>query len=295
MNRFDNLIIHIHGGGFISQSSFSHQLYTRRWATLIPKSVIFSIDYRLAPKYRFPDPVDDVWQAYVWILTYAKEILGIDYKKVVVTGDSAGGTLSICLTLMAIKRGFRVPDGLHPIYPSVVSTRNHFTPSVLNAWDDMLLSAAFLNYVLRSYQPTDPENFYLGSKHCYLSPLLADNSDLSKLPKTRIAIAGIDPLRDDSILLLNKLLSLSVDAKAIEFSFLPHGFMSFKLPLGQGIDEALEAIEKSAEVLRELLGIEDGDEEPENVEKEEVMRSEIEGEVLNNGKVGDGKEVIKNE
>lgn len=53
--RINSIIIHIHGGGFISMSSFSHQNYTRVWANQIPNSVVFSIDYRLAPASRFPD------------------------------------------------------------------------------------------------------------------------------------------------------------------------------------------------------------------------------------------------
>ncbi len=28
----DKLVFHIHGGGFISMSSFIHQIYTRAWA-----------------------------------------------------------------------------------------------------------------------------------------------------------------------------------------------------------------------------------------------------------------------
>lgn len=42
------IIVHIHGGGFIAMSSFSHSNYLRQWAvdTNVP---IFSIDYRLAP------------------------------------------------------------------------------------------------------------------------------------------------------------------------------------------------------------------------------------------------------
>lgn len=60
-NAFENLIIHTHGGGFISQSSFSHQLYTRKWANTIPNSVVFSIDYRLAPESKFPAAIDDIW------------------------------------------------------------------------------------------------------------------------------------------------------------------------------------------------------------------------------------------
>lgn len=250
--NFDNLIVHIHGGGFISQSSFSHQLYSRRWAVQVENSVIFSIDYRLSPQSQFPAAIDDVWQAYLWIINHAKEFLGIDYKKVVIAGDSAGGSLSIALTLMTIQRGFRVPDGLHPLYPSVMCTRNHYTPSLLNAWDDMLLSAAFLNYVLRSYQPSG-EHFYLGHDCCFLSPLLAKSEDIVRLPRTRVMTAGIDPLRDDGILFMDKLLAHGVDVKGVEFEFMPHGFMCFKLPLGQGIDEALPAIERSSEMLKELF------------------------------------------
>ena len=49
--EIDTLIIHIHGGAFVATSSFSHQVYTRIWANQNPSSVIFSIDYRLAPTY----------------------------------------------------------------------------------------------------------------------------------------------------------------------------------------------------------------------------------------------------
>ena len=48
--------------------SASHQNYTRKWANELGVP-IFSIDYRLAPKYPFPDFVNDCYQAYVWIVT----------------------------------------------------------------------------------------------------------------------------------------------------------------------------------------------------------------------------------
>ena len=66
-NSLDSLIIHIHGGGFISMSSGSHQVYTRKWANSL-KVPIFSIDYGLAPKYPYPKAFDDCFQAYLWIL-----------------------------------------------------------------------------------------------------------------------------------------------------------------------------------------------------------------------------------
>ena len=54
------MIIHVHGGGFISMSSGSHQNYTRVWAnaTHVP---IISVDYRLAPDHAFPAALNDVW------------------------------------------------------------------------------------------------------------------------------------------------------------------------------------------------------------------------------------------
>lgn len=66
-HSLESLIIHIHGGGFISMSSGSHQIYTRKWANSL-KVPIFSLDYGLAPKHPYPKAFDDVFQAYMWIL-----------------------------------------------------------------------------------------------------------------------------------------------------------------------------------------------------------------------------------
>ena len=67
----DTLLIHVHGGGFIATTSQSHQAYARVWANNLPNAVVFSIDYRMAPKNKFPDAIDDCWQAYVWIIKNA--------------------------------------------------------------------------------------------------------------------------------------------------------------------------------------------------------------------------------
>lgn len=54
VHKYNKLIIHIHGGGFISMSSESHQNYTRLWSNELNVPIV-SIDYRLAPKNHFPD------------------------------------------------------------------------------------------------------------------------------------------------------------------------------------------------------------------------------------------------
>ena len=69
------IVIHFHGGGFVSLSSLSHKVYLARLVKN-SKLIHFSVDYRLAPKNQYPDPLDDVWQAYLWILNYSETMLG---------------------------------------------------------------------------------------------------------------------------------------------------------------------------------------------------------------------------
>ena len=58
--RITKAVVHFHGGAFISQSSQNHQVYTRRWAKEL-QIPLFSVDYRLAPKNPYPDPVNDAY------------------------------------------------------------------------------------------------------------------------------------------------------------------------------------------------------------------------------------------
>ena len=56
-NVYEEVIIHIHGGGWCAMSSYSHQCYTRKWALNhnLKDVPIFSIDYRKTPKNCYPD------------------------------------------------------------------------------------------------------------------------------------------------------------------------------------------------------------------------------------------------
>jgi hormone-sensitive lipase len=53
-------------------------------------------------------------------VNYCEDELGFCPKKIIMVGDSAGGNLILSITLMAIKRGFRVPDGVVPCYPATL-------------------------------------------------------------------------------------------------------------------------------------------------------------------------------
>ncbi len=67
----ENLVIHIHGGGFIAQDSYTHSPYLRKWAVQTGLPVI-SIDYRLAPEHEYPSALDDCWQVYYWVVRHSE-------------------------------------------------------------------------------------------------------------------------------------------------------------------------------------------------------------------------------
>ena len=52
----------------------------------------FSIDYRLAPEFRFPQPVDDLNSAIRWLKANAAAY-HVDVSKIAIIGESAGGFL----------------------------------------------------------------------------------------------------------------------------------------------------------------------------------------------------------
>ena len=71
-----------------------------RWSKRLEMPVVH-VDYRLSPKHKFPEGLDDVWQVYYSIITNAKKY-GLNTEKIIITGDSAGGNLALAVTIWAI-------------------------------------------------------------------------------------------------------------------------------------------------------------------------------------------------
>lgn len=54
------LLIHCHGGGFVAQSSRSHECYLRGWAKALNVPIL-SINYSLAPGAPYPRALEEVF------------------------------------------------------------------------------------------------------------------------------------------------------------------------------------------------------------------------------------------
>lgn len=247
----DSIIFHIHGGGFISMSSRCHENYTRRWAiqTAVP---VFSVDYRLAPEFPYPAGLDDVWQAYVWTIKHARKQLGtfhsgIDPRRIICAGDSAGGNLALGLCIRALESGVRPPNGLLLSYPSLNLNLEAASPSYLLSLEDMVLSHSMLQLCLTHYlRPgCDPKTDPL------ISPIVASDATLQRLPPVRILIGSKDPLKDDSLRLVDRLLGLGVNVEMKVFEGMPHGVLNYDVKFG--LPEARQMVDAGTQYLKDLL------------------------------------------
>ncbi|GGN83892.1 esterase [Actinoplanes lobatus] len=85
-------LLWIHGGGMVvGSASQDHARCIKLAADL--DIVVFSAEYRLAPRHPFPAPLDDCHTAWMWATGHAGE-LGTDPERIAVGGQSAGGGLA---------------------------------------------------------------------------------------------------------------------------------------------------------------------------------------------------------
>ena len=135
-------------GGWVAQSSKSHELYLREWAVKMDIPIL-SIDYSLAPEAPFPRAFEDVFYAYCWALKNC-ELLGSTGENIVMAGDSAGGNLNTACILKCIDLGVRKPRGIFNAYcPFVVNFAS--TPARFMAMLDPLLPYGFIMRCLKAY------------------------------------------------------------------------------------------------------------------------------------------------
>ncbi|ASW84895.1 alpha/beta hydrolase [Mycobacterium intracellulare] len=92
----EGAIYYVHGSGYAVCSPKTHRRLTS-WLSALTGLPVFCIDYRLAPKHRFPTAADDVRAGWDWLI----DTCGVSPKQIVIAGDSAGGHLSVDLLLQS--------------------------------------------------------------------------------------------------------------------------------------------------------------------------------------------------
>ncbi len=202
----ERVIFHLHGGAYIACSPKIYRGYNAALAKL-SKTRIFSLDYRLAPEHRFPAPVEDALRGYRWLLTQ-----GIPANKIIFSGDSAGGGLTLA-TLVALRdAGDPLPAMAVCLSPWTDMTGSGNSKITNNESDVMFWGESgdkFANMYLQSADPTNP----------LASPLFAD---LTGLPPLYIYVSDTEMLLDDSVRIAERARQYGVEVKLVIEKSQPH-------------------------------------------------------------------------
>ena len=151
-------------------------------------SVVFSVDYRLAPEHPFPVPLQDFYTAFCRISARANE-LGLDAKRIALSGESAGGNLAAAACLLAQERAGPPIARQLLLYPAL-------DPAMISQGYKRYAAGFGLTKVMmdccwQAYLPRKEER-----SHPLASPLHADT--LMGLPDALVIVCEHDPLRDEA-------------------------------------------------------------------------------------------------
>jgi acetyl esterase len=178
--------LYLHGGGFFMGTAEHFDANCQDTAE-DAGCVVASVDYRLAPEYKFPIPAEDCYAALRWLVDHAAD-LGVDASRVSVGGGSAGGNLAAVVALMARDRGG--PPLVFQLLEIPVTDLTMSYPSVIENGTGYMLTQdsmrAYVDYYIRDEGD---------AKHPYASPIFAE--DLTGLPPALVMTAECDPLRDE--------------------------------------------------------------------------------------------------
>ena len=98
------VIISIHGGGYVYGNKEIYQFYC---ASLAEKGfAVVNFNYRLAPKYKFPAPLEDLNLVMKWLMLSSDDY-PVDTDNVFLVGDSAGAQIACQYGVIYSDRDYR--------------------------------------------------------------------------------------------------------------------------------------------------------------------------------------------
>jgi acetyl esterase len=224
----EHLLVWLHGGGWYLGDIAAFDRVARSLANASGSKVLLA-EYRLAPDFCWPAQVGDADATVTWARSdRGAQQLGIDPAQVALGGDSAGGQLALVAARHARGDGLPALRALLLAYPALDPTLqsdsyNLFADGPMLTKADM---ARCWGLYLDGAGADDPD----------AAPLLA--TDHEGLPPTWVAVAELDPVRDDGLRLAAALRAAGVPVQERSFTGLVHGFLRW----GGVVDAAGELI-----------------------------------------------------
>ncbi|MFD9793947.1 alpha/beta hydrolase [Streptomyces sp. NPDC059070] len=185
------LLYYLHGGGMISGNAHSVlPRLLREWSEPLGLAVV-SVEYRLAPGTRYPGPLEDCYAALVWAAEHAPA-LGVDPRRIVVGGKSAGGGLAAALALLTRDRGGPEPLAqllLCPMLDDRGDTVSSRQMAGRDTWDRTSNATAWQALLGDRYGAPDLP--------AHAAPARA--TDLAGLPPAYLDVGSAETFRDETV------------------------------------------------------------------------------------------------
>ncbi len=218
------VLIFIHGGGFSSQDKVGYQRLAKTFAH--HGYLVCNIDYRLAPRWKYPVQLEDVAEAVRWCWEHVREYGG-DREHVFLAGDSAGAYLAA--TYAAALGDSRL---LREIASSPQSPVPRIRGLLLfyGIYDlETVTNTAFplIGKMARNVLGTDPEEYrhraHLASPARHIGP---------RFPATLLVSTDLDPLHSQSLQMEQALTAAGISHKTLflegrDYPNAYHGFLIY--------------------------------------------------------------------
>jgi epsilon-lactone hydrolase len=232
--RHERVILYLHGGSFAFRFPNAYAALAARLCRRLNARALLP-DYRLAPEHPFPAAPDDCHAAYRWLLA-----TGVDPKRIVLAGDSAGGNLALVTLHRVLAAREPLPACAVLLSPAVDCTLG--SPSMIANHDvDPMLHLANL-VVLRQHYVPSPALY----AHPEVSPLFGD---FTGFPPLFLQAGSTELLRDEATRTAEKAHAAGVDVELELWPGVPHVFQ-----IAGFLPEAVLAITHIARFVRMRTG-----------------------------------------
>ena len=234
---YDRVLLCSHGGGYVVGSMYSHRKLFGHIAKAVGCRALI-VDYRRSPENPHPGPVNDMVNAYRWLL----ECEGLKPQHIALTGDSAGGALALTTIAAAREKGLPLPVATIPMSPWAGMDLSGQTYDTNKERDALVSRDTTRNlgslFIGEKGDPKDP----------LANPLY---TDYSKFPPIYLTVGDAETLLDDSRRIAERAKKAGADVKIDIFPDMQHVFQF----LAGTAPEADDAIKRMAEWVRPKLGL----------------------------------------